>query len=70
MLDDPNMQKSLTLATSVMGISEEDAMKSLEILLSPSMYTLQYIWGNVFLGTIVGLIFSLFIKKNNSKLNQ
>ncbi|VBB48360.1 membrane hypothetical protein [uncultured Paludibacter sp.] len=64
MMEDPNMQKSISIVTSMMGISEKQVEESLNLLLSPTTYALQYIWGNTFLGVIVGLVLAVFVKKN------
>ncbi|MGC3979531.1 MAG: DUF4199 domain-containing protein [Paludibacteraceae bacterium] len=69
-IEDPNMQKSLSMVTSMMGVSEKEVEETLNLLLSPTAYALQYIWGNTFLGVIVGLIMAIFVKKESNTINN
>lgn len=44
----------------------EDAYDQLEKMMSPVGFAFQSIWGNVILGLLLGLIMSIFIKKEKS----
>lgn len=57
------MRHTLEGLTIVQGVTKEQIDESLNLLLSPTMYAFQYIWGNTFLGLIAGLIMAFFVKK-------
>lgn len=46
--------------------TEEKFEENMRTLLKPASFALQYIWVNTFLGIVVGLIMSIFTKKEKS----
>jgi len=44
----------------------DDYYDSMEKMMNPAMYTLQFIWVNAILGGLVGLIMAPFVKKSKS----
>lgn len=54
-------------ALDMLNVQIDDATyKQMESMLKPANFSLQIIWLNVFLGTVIGLIMSFFLKKQKS----
>lgn len=63
---DQMFQESMKLLES-MKFHETDAMvDQMKSMLKPATYTLVYVWSNVLMGVVVGLIMAAFIKKEKS----
>ena len=62
-----NLYNQSMLTLEKMGLSAADGVEeSLEALLQPASFALQYIWVNLLAGCFVGLITAAFIKKEKS----
>ena len=59
--------KAITLMKIPITDALTDQMKS---MLKPASYTLVYVWSNVLMGVIVGLIMAAFIKKEKSVFEE
>lgn len=59
-------QESMKMLEKMKFPMEEESMKQVETMLKPASFSLQYIWVNVFLGSLIGLIMAVFIKKDKS----
>ena len=62
-----NLYNMSMLTLEKMGLSAADGVEeSLEALLQPASFALQYIWVNLLAGCFVGLVTAAFIKKEKS----
>ena len=62
-----NLYNQSMLTLEKMGLSAADGVEeSVEALLQPASFALQYIWVNLLAGCFVGLITAAFIKKEKS----
>lgn len=48
----------------------DDYYETMDKMMSPTAFTLQYIWVNTFLGVIMGLIIAPFVKKDKDIFNN
>ena len=48
----------------------DDYYETMDKMMSPTAYTLQYIWVNTFLGVVMGLIIAPFVKKDKDIFNN
>ena len=64
MINDPSMQKSIEILKTVMKFSDSQVQQSLDMIMNPVSYTLQYIWGNTVVGAFIGLVLAFAIKKS------
>lgn len=56
-------EESMKLMEKMKFPMNDASVAQMETILKPASFTLQYIWVNVFMGTLVGLVMSGFIKK-------
>ena len=62
-----NLYNQSMLTLEKMGLSAADGVEeSVEALLQPASFALQYIWVNLLAGCFVGLVTAAFIKKEKS----
>jgi len=59
-------EESMKLMEKLNFPMNEDSVTQMESILKPASFTLQYIWINVFMGSLVGLVMSAFVKKEKS----
>jgi len=59
-------QETMKMLTSMKYPITDAVETQTRSMLKPASYTLIYIWVNVFMGLIVGLIMAAFIKKEKS----
>ena len=58
--------ETLKLMDSFNLLVSDDSVEQMEKMLKPASYSLQFIWFNTLMGLIVGLIMSIFVKKEKS----
>lgn len=63
-------QESMKLLEKMKFPMNDASVQQMESILKPASFTLQYIWVNVFAGTVVGLIMSGFIKKEKNLFGE
>lgn len=56
--------ESITMFESLNFTVTEEMYTQMESVLEPIMFTLQYIWVNTFLGILLALLLSFFVKKD------
>ena len=62
-------EESMKMMESMNFPMNDASVEQMESILKPASFTLQYIWINVLMGSIVGLIMSGFVKKDKSIFN-
>jgi hypothetical protein len=63
---DTIFQESMKMLQKMKFPIDDESMKQVESMLKPASFSLQFIWINVFIGSLVGLIMAVFIKKDKS----
>jgi len=63
---DQMFQESMKVMTTMKFPITDALTDQMKSMLKPATYTLVYVWSNVLMGTIVGLIMAAFIKKEKS----
>ena len=58
------MKDSLKVLSEMNFKVDEEAVQQMESTLKPANFALQYIWVNLFFGSIVGFVMAFFVKKN------
>ena len=56
-------QESMKLMEKLKFPMNDASIAQMETIMKPASFTLQYIWVNVFVGTLVALVMSGFVKK-------
>jgi len=59
-------QESVKMMKTMKFLITDESTDQMKSMLKPATYTLVYVWVNVFMGAIVGLIMAAFIKKEKS----
>lgn len=73
MMNKPENVQLIEELANAAHVSKNSLRLSLEVLMTPMSYTLQYMWGYTFMGIFIGAIFSFFTKKsvsNNLEQNK
>ncbi|MEI7502555.1 MAG: DUF4199 domain-containing protein [Paludibacter sp.] len=63
-------QESMKLMEKMKFPMNDASIAQMESIMKPASFTLQYIWGNVFVGTLVALIMSGFVKKEKDVFSE
>lgn len=63
---DQMFQETMKLLNSMKFTVTETMIDQTKSMLKPATYTLVFIWTNVFMGLIVGLIMAAFVKKEKT----
>ncbi len=58
------MKDSLKVLSDMKFSIDKSAVEQMESTLKPASFSLQYIWVNVFVGSLVAIVMAFFIKKN------
>ena len=64
MLDKPEYQLLLSTFETQTKMPQEEIKQTMQTLLNPTTYTMEFIWGFTFMGAFIGLIMSVFVKKS------
>lgn len=63
MINKPENQRLLEMLATQARVSQAELQQSMDMLMTPIAYTVQYIWGYIFSGLLIGLILSFFTRK-------
>lgn len=64
-MENEEIKQLMSALAKQMNVSQQELNQSIDLLMTPVSYTMQYIWGHIFLGIFTGLIMSVFIKKTS-----